>query len=386
MYGLVIVFAMFFASVSRKTIKHNPNYISNMNILAEETTINNFFLRISFIILIIPVCFRNYGIDHAGYLMWYNKIASYGINYFKVYDGNPEPMFALLNFIVANLFGDFQFVYIISGIICAVFIYKALFEKSKQMNVIMCLWMFIVSFYFNFYGLVRISIAVSIMTYAYKYIEEKRFRKFLMLCIVAAMFHYSAIIMIAVYFLSVRKKEITTNGIKQFIFLVFMAIIVPLGIYFASGLFIALFSKFSWFGRYAGYFKTNIQLSALKSSFWIYPLILIILLWGKQLKKVMNNYALYLRMFCIVLCLVGVSVFYRFERFTYYFYPTCIYLYSSVIKLPFHKNEKKAFILLYWITVLIFGILWIYILYFGNSILKSYLVPSGFNFTKYSLI
>ena len=64
-----------------------------------------------------------------------------------------------------------------------------------------CFFFFCSTLYYNYFSMMRQWFAVVIIFWASRYIEEKKFIKFLMICLVVAQFHSSAYIMIIVYFL-----------------------------------------------------------------------------------------------------------------------------------------------------------------------------------------
>lgn len=105
-----------------------------------------------------------------------------------------------------------------------------MFYKHSNDPISSVLIYFGMGYYTNTFNNVRQSLALSIVFFSISYLINRDFRKFLLLVIVASLFHYSAIIMLALYPLSSR-----TYSIKRLI------LYSSVGIFFASVLSLGLF-------------------------------------------------------------------------------------------------------------------------------------------------
>ncbi len=357
MYILLIIISMICIFIAQ-SIRKDKNITKIFEI---------FLWSIAFIILFLPLALRGYGVDHDAYIEIYKKAEILGNNYWNYYEWTPEPFYALINVISANIFKNMQYVYIISAFISLFFSFKAFFRMRKKVNVIIVLWSYLTSYYFYNYGLVRISIAVGLITYAYKYIEERKRKKYYFMCIIATMFHYSAIIMLPMYNLLLHDKKNKTRNlkIKQVIFIItfFAAILYVLPI---------LVNSIPWLARYKGYFLMKPSFNVLNNIANKYPLILICLLFSKTIGKKMEKGNLYLDMLRIMVIITIISIVIPLHRFTYYLYPATYYLYAFIPSL-FNKNRSLKFI--YYIFILLLGIMWAYISVFKSSLWEPYLIP-----------
>lgn len=104
-----------------------------------------------------------------------------------------------INKIVAISGLDFQFVYIIIYFIAFAILAKCLFDYSSDYAVSLILFV-TVFFTLNLVQL-RQLVAVIISFYAYRYIAQNKFGKYLFVIALACLFHVSAIIMIPAYFI-----------------------------------------------------------------------------------------------------------------------------------------------------------------------------------------
>lgn len=306
----------------------------------ERGDIKNIFLILSFLCLFLPVAFRGYGVDHESYLSLYNKISEYGLFYLQTYEGTPEPLFMIINFIAVYI-GDFQYVYIISSFISLFFTYKAFIRKINEISLSMCVWMFASLYYLNLFGLVRISIAVGIITYAYKYIEESNFKKYSTYVIFATLFHYSALIMLPLYiiFKDDYSNTLRSKSIKKS----WLTLVILLLVFVISGYFIEQFEHISWLGRYKQYFEGT-SFSVINNIGGQYFLILMMIIFGKRIKNKEKYGTLYLGMFIAMLIIVFGSIFVSFMRLTYYLYPATYYLYLYVIRALEDVKAKNLYV------------------------------------------
>lgn len=367
LYYLSIMLATFFAYLSEMF----PATING------KTRVNKYFWVISFICLFIPLAFRGYGIDNESYKVFFNSINKIGYRY----NGFPEPLFTLLNFIVGLTLKRFNYVYIISAFLSLLFIYIGLSKRIGKSSLAMCVWLLCVSYYFYMFGLVRMFLAVGVLVFAHQYIEQKKMYKYFFWCLVAASFHYSALIMLPLYFIFIYKnKKIYTW--KSTIVNMFVAILcTPVIFYIGSKVFMSTFGQFYFFSRYTDYFEVNFNLASLKNVAWIWPLIIIILFLGKDITYKIEDGHLILRMFWVMVGLSVISTLFPIYRLTFFMFYIGFYLYASISKLKFKSKEAKTvFLYLFNCGMLILGIFYIHSVFFDSIFIDPYLIPYYFNF------
>jgi hypothetical protein len=367
-YLLSITFAILFAYFAQK--------YSNKGV-------NRVFWTISFLLLWIPVAFRASGVDHISYLNHFRQVQIYGSEYFKVYSGSPEPLYALLVYLVASTSDKFQYIYIISSFIALFFTYLGFAKMVKRTSLPLTVMWFAVTYYMTFYGLVRMSLAVGIITYAFHFIEQSKMLKYFFFCTIAALFHYSAAFMFIMYFL-LRRKQKLEKAENYRIQLASLEVqktrninvvnclpakkrraskrlstnIVLVGVAF-YGTYKSvpyLFGGFSWFARYMQYFNFRPTLSVINNLAGFFLLFLLLLMWQNRIKIIMKEGRLYITSIWIMLAIGVFSVIFPVVRLSYYLMPMGCYLYGFLPKV----TEKRLRVLIYFIYLVVGGTWWYY--------------------------
>lgn len=340
---------------------------------------------ISFFCLFLPVAFRGYGVDHQSYIEWYKHIKSFGTGYFAHYNFMPEPLYALLNYIIANTVDNVQYVFILSAFIPLSLIYLAFSKYRGRINLAICLWTFCFCYYLFMFGLVRISIALGIITYAYNFMENRNFKKYMFFCLIAFLFHYSAIIMLPIYFLVNHKTLRLTKIENNFSILKYSVayiISTTLLFYLVHKYFPFIFGSFSWFGRYRYYFQSQLNWEIIKSQAFVIPILVMLFLGKKYFLHNIFRMVLYIKLLLIMLSFSIGSIFFPIHRVCFYFIPACCYCYASVPRLRFSTNNTEQGIITaaYSIIMLVIGIVWIYLIVFNSDHWKPFLIPYFLNF------
>ena len=91
-----------------------------------------------------------------------------------------------------------------------------------------CFFLFCSSLYYNYFSMMRQWFAVVILFAASQLIKEKKFLKYLLLCLLVAQFHASAYFMIIVYFLANGKPWSVKHVILIAIFAICMLFLNPI--------------------------------------------------------------------------------------------------------------------------------------------------------------
>jgi hypothetical protein len=343
--------------------------------------VNRFFWTFSFLFLWIPVAFRATGVDHVSYYNNFIQVQTWGSEYFKVYSGNPEPLYALLVYLVASTVNKFQYIYIISSFIALFFTYLGFAKMYKRTSLTLTVMWFAVTYYMSFYGLVRMSIAVGIVTYAFHFIEQHKMKKYFFFCTIATLFHYSAAFTFIMYFLlkGKQKLEHSVNCEKQSVDLEVQiseninantnppvretrkklsTSIILLGgaLYVTYKSVPYFFGGFSWFARYMQYFNFQPTLSVINNLAGFYLLFILLLLWQKKIKRKMKEGSLYITSVWIMLVIGVFSIIFPVVRLSYYLMPMGCYIYGFIPKV----TEKQLRVLLYFVYLILGGLWWYY--------------------------
>jgi len=290
--------------------------------------ISAIFYIISALILFFPLAMRDCGVDYEEYYRTYLSTATRSWEvYWSLYIGRPEPLYSVLNFAADYIFKSYQGVHILCAAISIGFSYAGYYKFKDKVSLTLAIWTFGFNYYIMMYGLNRMMLAVSIITWAYHYWIEKKTIKFIIWAIIAGLFHYSAFLMIPLYFvlLWIDKRQTLLQGLKWgrvfiSVALIFIVIyrVVP-----------QVFSGFSWFVRYQQYFILSTTFEALNNNIQTYPTVLFAIVFRKRIEKYLQDRKI-LNMLYIYAMLCAVSVIMPVHRICYYFYP-CIGLLNGVI-------------------------------------------------------
>lgn len=169
------------------------------------------------LIVISSLRAQTVGIDYGMYAGYYKLVHDGGLAY--LFGGNntyrAEPGFSLLNYIISRFTPDVRvFMAVVSVLITtltAVLAYK--YSPIPWMT------MYIYAsfgFFENTLSFIRQSIAIAIFLFAVPYLMKRKFVSYLLIVILAALFHKSMLIMIVAYFvafLPVNWKTLTAYAV-----------------------------------------------------------------------------------------------------------------------------------------------------------------------------
>ncbi|MDR3694920.1 EpsG family protein [Mucilaginibacter sp.] len=170
-------------------------------------------IYITFAILLVFIGLRyKVGADWLQYYIYYDKVESVWTILFDAknapyfYDHNWEPGFKLLMSLGKSAGLEFE---VVIFLITAFNLYSLnrFLKQYLKTDVNLFLVLFLSLNMLREFDILRQSLAFYIMLFAYQYIN-KSFIKYLLICLVAAMFHTSAVIFIPLYwFLGMRVKR-----------------------------------------------------------------------------------------------------------------------------------------------------------------------------------
>lgn len=333
------------------------------------------FWFLTFLILTIPLMFRGSGVDNDSYLRIFNEISTWSspLNY----SGFPEPLFTLINVVSDKVFHSFQMTYVMSGGISIWFILKTLKQKQDHINVVFVLFVFGFTQYFYFYGLVRMMLAVSILSYGVTFLERQRPVSFVKYALIAGLFHYSALIILPIYIMVyfISRYQTKVSILKT---AVLMLVIIPFTFIIATQLFRLMFNQMSWFARYNQYFNIRFIPGAFNTILWALPILLILLLFGPRIQQKMKHYALHVNIYFVMLSFAILGVLFGVQRFTYFMFISGYYLYDSFFKLRFSWVTHRSNVYVYSLLMFVFGCLWLLIVVLGGEHWFRFMIPYQF--------
>ncbi|KFC20003.1 EpsG family protein [Chryseobacterium sp. FH1] len=186
----------------------------------------------------------------------FKHIQSWG-QFYKYYKNDAfadiEFVYLLLNFVGSRFGTDVHIIYFLTSFVIVLFVYLTAYDNRKKAYMWLVMFVFLFGFYNQSLNLVRQTICLTLCLYGFKYLEEKKWIKFILLLIVIKYTHNTGIFyfgFIGAYILAVSKYKakhlvlFTTLTCCVFIFMYFdyiVGLFVVLGIlpqkflYYLSG-------------------------------------------------------------------------------------------------------------------------------------------------------
>lgn len=356
-YFFSIIGGTFFAYLAQKYAVYKKN----------EVKVQKLFWCISFLFLCLPVALRGNGVDQDNYILRYTLYNKPDLAYAASYRGDPEPLFFLLNLLAAKL-GGFQWVYIFEAFLSLYFVYLAFEKKIKEINLGISVFIYATAYYLFLFGLVRMSIAIGMVMYSYHFLEERKFGKYCAMILLATGFHYSAIIMLPMYFIlenGIRKKGSRDAWIRGGVIFLFVFMFMA-----GAFLIVRLQGHFTWLRRYSGYFSGGMNWRVIFNILIMIPIILLAVLYGRYLKQAGKWNGYYMVMLLTITAIVFASMTTGLIRLTYYFYPAGYYLYAHVYQIMSDRREKAVYL-----RILLLFCICCFLYSFTSPLWKPYLIP-----------
>ncbi len=222
-YIILVLSTAILAALSQNKKNYNSSPINQCQ-LRKNIRTNKFLITFSFIMPWLVSSLRfDVGADYFNYIKMYNEIQYLGVirSLLKL---RSEPGYVLLNGFVSAFFNNSQLVFSVSAFIALFFVYKAILDRKHCVNVGLAVFVYMILFYFNSFTTVRLSIALAMVFYAYKYLLAKQSIKYLSFILLASCFHYTALAILPIsYLMSIEfKKDRTFYIIIAIIFSTFM--------------------------------------------------------------------------------------------------------------------------------------------------------------------
>lgn len=149
------------------------------------------------------------GIDTQGYenaFYYLRNISFSDIPITNIHGISRNPVFYYFLKTLQFISNDSQIMFITIGAIVAISISWFIYNYSENITLSFLIFVGLRFFYFTLTGL-RAALAISIILFAYKYLEKKDYIKVVILTVIASLFHTSAIIFIFAIFIDKIKKS-----------------------------------------------------------------------------------------------------------------------------------------------------------------------------------
>lgn len=315
---------------------------------------NRVFLLLSVTLI---VCFsglrsKNVGIDTIGYYNDFYLIEHGGYVFSK------DIFFLIISKFLMNIFHSPYSIIFIYSLIINVLIILRLWDYRRSCSFFLMQFMYISLFYFESMNIMRQFLAISIIFYATRFLERKKYKLYIILNVLAAAFHLTAIlgIVVLLVYLIVEAKYDRKIQIKLFILLI-------------PALSIFAYIGSTYISRYNSYFESTTIDIGLMPLYQLLCFGLIFVFSGNRKTGVYseNIYGEYYErdtcvMFLFFLSIIFVSlgmIFRYVERIGLYFQMFEMPFWGQAVNTVRNKSFIRflafIFLLYYFVTMLIFN-------------------------------
>lgn len=352
-YIATVLFSSMFAGLAQKYSKDNKK---------GKRVPNKLFWSISMMILIFIMGFRDpaVGVDDASYIHNYNLANSMSFNdYYLAH--TTEPGFYFLLRIVNLIFNDYQWLFILSTIITIACFYKSISFEIENISLSLTVFIFASTQYFYYFGIVRMGIAVAIISVAYRYIIQDKKKKFILLVLLATMFHYSALFAFIALFIKFNsEKQFKKNTLLK------IMIVIPLSFYGVRFFIYPLITA----SRYQGYIESvgSISLGFISSSL---PFLILFTCFYNRLTLKKKNYQFYYFLFIIKLFTEIFSPIIGIGRMVWYVNLSLCFLLPAVIRI----TDDRIIKMMVFLITIFYCVIYSYYAYFGDSFRGTFMLP-----------
>ena len=272
------------------------------------------------------------GNDYSNYVKEFEKIRSGG-------ESTMDIAYVWLNKLIIRLGLDFQFVLVILCLVAYILFFVCIHKYSENYPISFLLYFVIGYFFLLNLNQIRQWMALILVMLSYQYIERRKIVPFLVLVVLATLFHFTAVIFIPFYFiLSVRYKAS--------IYVVLMLILIPFN-FFYNRLLQFLFATFrpSYVG--SAYMDKTLQFDMFLIVAMFSVLMMILFYYeaiiDSRIHTIFMN-AFFIAFLLIVFCGWIPEV----SRFSYYFYMPMIFLVPNTLLKE--KRQSQRFI---WLVAIV---------------------------------
>jgi len=173
---------------------------------------------ISFILLAFFSCTNDVGIDKENYSYFY-EISTIG-DVYEYFEPGFRVYIAFLKFFGASS----RFFLSSISFLTVLFVYKGLWDWHKEIDIGFAIFVFVSQYYFQSFNLMRMYFAISILIAGSVLFKKQKYWTYLLVCLVAMMFHYSIVFPILGYLIFLYLKNTMPYPLKiRIVLLSFLA-------------------------------------------------------------------------------------------------------------------------------------------------------------------
>jgi len=314
------------------------------------------------------------GTDVDYYLTYDLQVASAYSNFIQYYNFIGEELFfALLVFLSNKIFNNINVLMFIIQFIMTSLVYIELYRQKDRFSMWLGMTIYFTFAYPRFLNLIRQGIAVSIVIFSMRYIENRKLSKFLITILVAILFHRTAIFALPLYYLYTLTTNKNSNN-TAYLMMFYIILIVGVGIYDSIleklvniGL---LPNKYDvYLNKYMKKIVDFDLFTAIYKGIWILWLIIVF----KNIKEIDKNSKFYLNLLLLDLILWEMN--YKIanaERLSYYYGLIANMSIFPQIPKTFKKDSRNQTIIYLMIMALCIFYWWWKFIYFHSGEIYPY--------------
>ncbi|WP_010200270.1 EpsG family protein [Bacillus sp. m3-13] len=214
-YVLTILIVLATSLLAQITVSKYNDSNNNFNFYY-----NKFFVFMTGAVLIIVSGLRwQVGTDYRQYSIHYT---SYVINIWEYILTLNEPGIAIIAKVSSWIFDDYVTMFFLAALITIGLSIRTIAKHSNMLTFSVLLYIFIGAWHGSFNG-VRQYLACAIIFAGHRFIVERKFIKYLIVVLIASLFHMSALALLILYFIPLKKLNLKEIGL--------MAIITVIALY-----------------------------------------------------------------------------------------------------------------------------------------------------------
>lgn len=165
------------------------------------------------------------GIDIAGYNATYERFSKYSFETLKQtmkLESTKDSVYYYTGWIFSHLFKGPQWWLGFVALLYSISVGKLMYKESKQVAISIVMLVSLGFYYFSLTGL-RQTLAMSILLFAYPFLQQRRFIPFAIMVFIASRYHLSALAFLVVYPIANKKLGIYHVVIATIALIVFYA-------------------------------------------------------------------------------------------------------------------------------------------------------------------
>ena len=240
-----------------------------------------------------------------------------------------EPGYKLFNYIISRFTDDIRVLHFCITLFDISFVLAYLWENRKNMSVSLGLLVFMLMLYNVGFNAVRQTMAVCVCLYAFNSARDRRLRKFILLMLIAVMFHRSAIVMAITYPLVAIFKKRSIKECNKLICII--AVISVVSLLFVNSIVGVLIRVGVFPVKFSHYIGDSFSLSRLSAFLFLIPVIVVFKMYEKKYYDI-DHFNMVLLSYVILWPILAQldSVSDQFGRMAYFFSVANIGIYAQI--------------------------------------------------------